>query len=264
MNLFCWQHRRELSRAAALQNDIEDDPVLKQHLCRCEACREYWSDLCSLTGALMHASTPKASPMFIGNLHSRLVPPTSRSIDWKQAFVPALAVGVLVLGLTAWRVLSPRAQPNSIVFSDPPKSNDPPVQAYQPVFHEKRVTIVPLIRPNLRRRALVKDESTGRSRLHFARANTRNEELPDPPAISRSEDARRWRECGLLLEAGGEARLAQTAYRASYMRRPTMQTAYDLGRSAEVTGDPDQALDIYADVLSSTDARPDSQKGNNP
>jgi hypothetical protein len=272
MSLLCWWHRRGLSYFAALESDIENEPALREHLSQCESCRLYWQELRSLTSGLSQLTAPKASAMFVTELHGRLAPAPVRSANWQMALAPALAVSGLLLGWTAWHTLSPAPQTVQIQF--PPKpmqqaevtppTNDIAQRTPQSLLIMRSNTAYSLRKNYAPRRSYVDARPTGSGRIHFTKTNAQDHAVAAEPILTASEDARRWKECGMLLEAGGESRLAEAAYRAAYIQHPTMQTAYDMGRSAEETGDTDDALDIYADLLASTDARIISEKGNNP
>jgi hypothetical protein len=73
-----------------------------------------------------------------------------------------------------------------------------------------------------------------------------------------------WQASGLILEAQGDPGLANVAYQAAYQDHPSEETAFDMGRSAEECGDTEQALDVYAGLLESADAKSRVEKGWNP
>ena len=68
----------------------------------------------------------------------------------------------------------------------------------------------------------------------------------------------------MVFESRGDAGLANAAYQAAYEDHPTDQSAFDMGRSAEESGDMDQALNAYAALLDAADVRSRSEKGWNP
>jgi hypothetical protein len=84
------------------------------------------------------------------------------------------------------------------------------------------------------------------------------QELDEPaPALD-------WHASGRQLEALGDPRLANAAYQAAYEEHPTEQAAFDVGRSAEESGDMEQAMNVYAGLLAASDAKPRTEKGWNP
>ena len=191
MSLFCWRHRRALSLAAVLQTKIEDDPALNTHIAQCEECRAYWSELCSVTGALMYASAPKASPEFIGNLHAKLNPAPRREAGWQRALIPALAVSSLALGMIVWRIVASPSQPGKITIVDsPPKHINEQSQAIPATAILKHAGDTPRLPKSLHRRMFVEHRHSDAGHLHFVKANPRDDEPLAPTAASPIEALR--------------------------------------------------------------------------
>jgi len=72
------------------------------------------------------------------------------------------------------------------------------------------------------------------------------------------------RASGLIYESEGDPGLANVAYQAAYQQHPSEEIAFDMGRTAEESGDMEQAMNVYAGLLESADAKARDQKGWTP
>jgi hypothetical protein len=106
-----------------------------------------------------------------------------------------------------------------------------------------------------------------RNTIHFRpeRLLTRGTRHSRPaPAIDISDSPEALRASGLRFESQGDPGLANVAYQAEYQQHPSDEAAFDVGRSAEESGDMEQAMNAYAGLLESAAARTQSPKGWTP
>jgi hypothetical protein len=94
--------------------------------------------------------------------------------------------------------------------------------------------------------------------------NIRRHGAPLPQELDEAAPPADWRVRGEQLEALGDPGLANAAYQAEYQEHPTEQSAFDMGRSAEESGDIEQAMNVYAGLLDAADARARTEKGWTP
>ena len=103
---------------------------------------------------------------------------------------------------------------------------------------------------------------THRPRRHAPGFVSREEPLS--PELARAAAAGQWQASGLVYESQGDPATANVAYQAAYEERPTEDSAFDVGRSAEESGDMDQAMNAYASLLEAADMKSRSEKGLRP
>jgi len=92
----------------------------------------------------------------------------------------------------------------------------------------------------------------------------RRHDAPLPHEFAAAPPAGDWQTRGEQLEALGDPRLANVAYQAQYQEHPTEEAAFDVGRSAEESGDMEQAMNVYAGLLDAAEARGRTEKAWNP
>ncbi len=271
MALFCFLTRRACSRYAVLGEPLLQGSKLEAHVAGCRECREYWDDLRLLTtdlDRLVHV--PRPSPQFAEPIWER-VKPTVRTVQWgRMSLAGAVACG-LACGLIWWRLSASSSHKPSVevAASDFIKSapEEEPVLAPAPA--------APVVkRPHIGAAVAAKAATPRRYRLRWepVHGGSRNSRMarrtrhgaPDLSALAGIDGPDRMRASGLMHEAQGDPGLANVAYQAAYQQQPSEETAFDVGRTAEESGDMEQAMNIYARLLESADSRSRSQKGWNP
>ena len=234
----------------------------------CAECRAYWNGLHLLTSDLdRFISVPHPSPRLAEPVWERAMP-ASRGIRWGVLSMAAVAACGLICGWTVWR-LTWRPPPgtgseiarNHIKTPDedpllaPPEGTGPSTPAFSP---GPGPTIRRLPHPsqlaNLRHGPRHPGRRGWRTGPRYAGTL---------PAMDEAAVAGSFRASGRLFETQGDPGLANVAYQAAYRAQPTEEAAYDMGRSAEESGDMDQALNAYANLLDAADVRSRAEKGLN-
>lgn len=273
MALFCFWSRRACSHYVVLGESIPDGSRLAAHIARCSACRVYWSDLQSLNSDLdRFIAVPQPSLQFAEPIWEHVKPSNTRVAWSRVSLAAAVAVG-LVCGWAFWRTGSTRPSGRSAetvartlpkfniepAVVAPPTSTAPSQEASAPSLH--RADIVRLS-PRHSRIVWMPAPRSHHYSQSVPRRHPRFDTLPLPQGTG--DLSGEWRESGLMFESQGDPGLANVAYQAAYQERPSEQTAFDMGRSAEESGDVEQALDVYASLLDTADAKSRSEKGWTP
>ena len=297
MALFCVWTRRACSHYVVLGQPIPTGSRLEAHMARCPECREYWNDLRLLTsdlGRLVHV--PHPSPQFAAPIRER-VKPTLRTFPWGRLSLAATAACGLACGLAWWRAAlweshSPSDATIAKNFSRTGRgaNGGPGANASHPLSgqsiakeHTKLPAYALLALPGVVQVGLpegpaaltVKDPaprlrqpvkwSPVRTVSRFDQIARRSRHgAAVPPSLRGSEATDGLRASGLMYESQGDPGLANVAYQAAYQQHPSEETAFDVGRSAEESGDMEQAMNVYAGLLESADAKARAQKGWNP
>jgi hypothetical protein len=273
MALFCFWSRRACSHYAVLGLPIPPGSSLEAHMTRCSKCREYWSGLSLLTSDLDRLLTvPHPSPWLAEPVWER-VRPAGRSYHWGRASLATVAVCGVACGWVAWRLSSQLTRPAAVpvVINPTPKMPDEEPPITTPVKPE------PMRIPGYGdfgsdwtiRRSPGPSQTILTMTHHRHHPGNRLARAPrqagaPQPVMDAAALAVRWQASGLMFEAQGDPGLANVAYQAAYRDQPSEETAYDMGRSAEESGDMEQALDVYAGLLESADAKSRTEKGWNP
>ena len=267
MALFCFWTRRACSRFAVLGQPIPSGTSLEKHMARCPACRAYWNDLSLLTSDLdRFVTVPRPAPWLAEPVWER-VRPSPRSYPWERVSWAAAAACGLVCGWAVWRAAlhSPASSPAPLVARGTPKMPDePPMEALPAapgtlrlpsagqMAHDSSIRRTP-DQPFITWRGRPHRNTMVRARLH-----------PTAPPIVSATEPVSWQASGQAFEAQGDPGLANVAYQAAYLNQPSEETAFDMGRSAEESGDMEQALSVYANLLDAADVKSRIEKGPNP
>jgi hypothetical protein len=266
MNLTCFWSRRACSRYAVLDEPIPPGSKLLTHIEKCDECREYWRSLSLLTTDLdLMVGVPSPSRQYLEPIWER-VKPTKRAPDWGRLTLVGAAACGLFCGWLTWRMAAaPKNEPDNIRIADlKPMPDDGPLLPTVPV--EPRSDKVIAQGPNAATNAGYKMSElkwTGTLPRH-RRHGPRRHGAPLPQEFAAAPTAAEWRTRGEQLEAMGNPRLANVAYQAAYQEHPTEEAAFDVGRSAEESGDMEQAMNAYAGLLAAADARTRNEKGWTP
>lgn len=272
MALFCFWTRRACSRYAVLGQPLPPGSKLETHIANCSDCREYWDDMRMLTSDLDRMITvPHPSAGFAEPIWER-VKPTKRAFQWGTVSLAAAAACGLVCGLVWWRFAShqPEMTPYHEVVKNPPKPHvdDPIAPIVAPEIgplpiHENAANRMAQAPAHHYRHPLKWANVRGASQTGRLASRTQRR-LSELANLRRSDSAAQLRASGLMYEAQGDPGLANVAYQAAYQQHPSEDTAFDMGRSAEESGDMEQAMNVYAGLLESAGARTQAQKGWTP
>jgi hypothetical protein len=278
MGLLCFWSRRACSRYAALGLPIPSGSRLEAHMARCTRCRAYGEDLTHVASDLsLFLVTPRPSLNFAENMWNRPLPasrPVGRGIRLSLAAAMACSMAA---GWVLWKIVPERAlsrdhshalyaakQPDEIKMPDegPAAPDFPLLMGPQPTIRLQETSASPMPRHALRHSpwAGMRIRRRHYKSFQFVQAKPGSD---TPAVINVSYTAQELHTAGELLESRGDPGLANAAYQAAYQQRPTEQAAFDMGRSAEESGDMEQALDVYATLLDSADARTRLEKGTN-
>ncbi len=266
MALFCFWSRRASSRYAVLGQPLPSGTRLEEHIARCPECREYWNDLRMLTYDLNRlVQAPHPSPQYAEPIWER-VKPTSRVPQWGRLSLAATAACGLACGLVWWRFAHPERhpfyEPGIAAITKPPAEDPVPPLAPANAGPKRTQGAVPTlarlpastVRHRLR-------WSPVRSAERLARGGHRSRHGgPVTIPLHGDESPESIRAAGLRYESEGDPGLANVAYQAAYQQHPTEETAFDMGRSAEESGDMEQAMNVYAGLLESADTRARAEK----
>jgi hypothetical protein len=272
MALFCFWSRRACSHYVAMSLPIPPGSSLEAHMAHCAECREYWRELSTLTSELDRFLTvPHPSPWLAEPVWERVRPP-GRSFRWERASLAAVAACGLVCGLAAWRLSLQLTRPAATTVAVNPTAKMPDEEPTSPTPVKPGPMLLPATDnsgPGLTIRRIPRQFQLVWAPHHKHRPGTRYVQAPQPDGslqsvVDGAGAAARWQASGLVFEAQGDPGLANVAYQAAYQDHPTDETAFDVGRSAEESGDVEQALDVYAGLLESADAKSLSEKGWNP
>ena len=272
MALFCFWTRRACSQYVVLGRPLPPGSRLEAHIRECSDCREYWNDLRMLTTDLDRlVNVPHPSPQVAEPIWERVKPMVRTYPSGRLTLAAAGALG-LACGLAWWRFAPLHPAPptaQEIASIQGKKAPDDPVRPPVVPGTERMTTqdgatksVVKQPAPRLRhplRWGRVRDRS--RSEIQ-ARRSHRRPSFANPLRDDYSPE--RLRASGLMYEARGDPGLANVAYQAAYEQRPSGETAFDVGRTAEESGDMEQAMNVYAGLLESADARGRDQKGWTP
>lgn len=263
MSIFCSFRRRAYSRYAALGTPPPPGSSLEAHLADCDGCRAYWDEMDALTSdlGLLLCDTPRPARS-AEHAPVRLETRPCRRAGWSAVSLGLAMAASAMLGWVCWPKLQ-SVTPNDSAVQHVKMPDEPPLEerpasasignpglqalpAFQrltPASSFRREAA--LVRPILSRRRCLRPEAT-REPLAVA--------PPTASAITDSDAAQQFKQCGLVFESQGDPGLANAAYQAAYAADPTPNGAFDVGRTAEETGDMEQALVIYAGLLESDDA----------
>ncbi len=274
MSPICFWSRRACSRYAALGQPVPAGSRLDAHMMGCPACREYWRSLSLLTSDLnLLVTTPRPSPRYSELEWNRLAPaPPQRG--WNHLSLVGVAACGLACGWIVWNAVSGLTGQTNVpnVAANGRKVPDEipiPEHRVRPSSTDSRVAGVvgpTQARDNSPRRRHVNWTSVSfvhRRPIHryILWQRPRHKAAPemrvDDPVLT-------WEESGRMLEAQGDPGLANVAYQAAYQEQPSDQSAFDVGRTAEESGDMGQAMDVYAGLLAAADGRSGIEKGWNP
>jgi hypothetical protein len=260
--------RRACSQYAALGEPVPPGSRLGAHLARCTGCREYFDSLDLLASdldrlvAVPHPSLQFAEPIW------ETVRKSPKPARWGRVSLVAAAACGLACGWAVWRLTvrqeppAPARQMASAVQKppeeDPLPSTAPPQETHAP----ETVVQTPHLARKLPTHRLRWANSGRRGWANgIVRSTPRPSALPE---LTPAEEAARLRASGMIYESQGDPSLANAAYQASFEDRPTEETAFDMGRSAEESGDMEQALNVYAGLLDSADSKSRNEKGWTP
>ena len=273
MALFCFWTRRACSQNAVLGRPLPPGSRVEAHVKRCSDCHEYWNDMRALTADLGRlVNVPHPTHQVAEPIWERVKPSVRAYPSGRLTLVRAAALG-LACGLAWWRFgplhpAPPTAKELAIIRGH--KAPDGPVLPttvpikVRPAAPDTGAVRMVVKAPAHRlRHPLRWTQVLGgkRSELQARRSHPRpasSNPLRDPYAPERL------RASGLMYEAQGDPGLANVAYQAAYDQRPSGETAYDVGRTAEESGDMEQAMNVYAGLLESADAGNRDQKGWTP
>jgi hypothetical protein len=269
MALSCIWFRRACSKCAVLGEPVPTGSRLETHLAGCEACREYWSELRILASDLDSlVSVPRPSAAYAEPIWDR-VRPTVRSYRWGGAALATAAACGLACGLVWWRLAASAVRPQTTIqlvkqgtgSANKALATSPPVEkgTESPERSVREIAPAPIRSPSPH---LVK---WAPNRIHFRPERLAAHNRPRHiPAIDISNSPEALQASGRIYESQGDPGLANVAYQAAYQQRPSDDTAFDVGRSAEESGDMEQAMNAYAGLLDAAAARTQSQKGWTP
>jgi len=267
MSLVCYLTRRACSQFIAQELPLPKGSRIESHVANCAGCREYVRELSSLTMDLdRHLSIPVPEMRFIEPIWER-VKPSPRPARWSGLSLAGAAVCGLACGWFAWRLATlPRTQPseNRIAgvtgsLPDPDRPKGPQFSPVPDLPPTRDPTKMVELSPTPVRHFWPRARRTHDPVYTALRSRAAKHQLQEDVASSN-----RWRDSGRLLEAQGDPGLANVAYQAEYQEHPSDESAFDVGRSAEESGDMEQAMNVYAGLLEAADAKSRPQKGWNP
>ena len=273
MNLFCIWTRRACSRFAAMDEPVPAESRLAAHMQACQECRDYWAGMTMLARDLdQMVGVPQPSPRFAEPTWER-VPPAQRGFEWGRLSLAAVAACGLACGWVAWRAANLNGGSSTapaVAVRDRIKL--PPDEA--PHRGPVAPGLVPAPRGDAKEFATTEPRSAHSRHLRWSRpagdrvpdrllAGTRRQGLHVDPDRGR-ETAAGLRQSGMVLEAQGDPGLANVAYQAAFQAHPSEDTAFDMGRSAEESGDMEQAMSVYAGLLDTADVKSRREKGWTP
>ena len=269
MALFCFLTRRACSRHVVLGEPVPQGSRVEAHLAACSECRRYWNDLRLLTRDLDRlVSVPLPSARYAEPIWDKVKPPV-RARSWGRVTLASAAACGLLCGLIWQRFAATATAPlpgkqmsvlpgkpiaagpeHLPVSPNPEMSRTFEVSGSAPAGHTVRTSPTVLRhRRRVRWLAMQTGEHSGRRSGRLQRG------LRLPPDLRGVDTTDRLRASGLIYESQGDPGLANIAYQAAYERHPSAETAFDVGRSAEESGDLEQAMDVYAGLLESADAK---------
>lgn len=267
MNLTCFWYRRACSRYAVLNEPIPPGSRLLTHIEKCDECREYWRSLSLLTTDLeLMVGVPSPSRQYLEPIWER-VKPTKRAPDWGRFTLAGVAASGLLCGWLTWKMVAvPSVSPSSgtVVKSNAAADEVPAPQLKVPglpniephsAYANNAATNAGHKMSDVRWTSLVP-----RTRRHGQRRHAPS----FPQELAGAPSAAEWRTRGAQLEALGDPRLANVAYQAEYQEHPTEEAAFNVGRSAEESGDIEQAMNVYAGLLDAADTKTRTEKGWTP
>jgi hypothetical protein len=270
MALFCFWFRRACSHYAALGESVPPNSSLDAHIHVCAECRAYCQEISRLTADLDRLiAAPRPSAQYLEPIWER-VRPTPRPPQWSRLSLAGAAACGLACGWLAWQVAGRHVTPKSpeVAVSGVDKAPDEeprkatalelPDPKYPTTLAQRDADAVPA------RHSLVFERPSLRGRRFRTRLAARRRSDVPPTAALPAAGAGKWRAQGLMFESSGDPGLANVAYQSAYEHDPTEDAAFDVGRSAEESGDMEQALDVYAKLLESADAKSRNQKGWTP
>lgn len=295
MALFCFWTRRACSQNAVLGRPLPPGSRVEAHVKRCSDCHEYWNDMRALTadlGRLVHV--PHPSHQVAEPIWERVKPSVRAYPSGRLTLVGAGALG-MACGLVWWRfaplhpatstakeiaIIREHKAPDGPARPAPPsgpeivrdqaqKTPDDSVRSSTIPGAERlsaqngvTMSVVKAHAPRLRNPLRwTHVRGANRSELQ-ARQSRRRPSMANPLRVAYAPE--RLRASGLMYEAQGDPGLANVAYQAAYEQRPSEETAYDVGRTAEESGDMEQAMNVYAGLLESADSRGRAKKGWTP
>ena len=269
MALICFWSRRACS-----QHIVQDSPVppasrIGRHLAQCAECREYLSSLRLISSDLSTLiAVPHPTATFAEPVWERVKPAPKPAPSGKLALATAAACG-LACGWIAWRLTTqppaleaPQISIRYMVKPITPNVLESSVEPGPAPRQGKPVAALPV--PMNRGRGLRWSHVRGDGRyrrLAVRRPWRGNIRPPAPQPRMLPPDLKA---SGLYLESQGDPGLANAAYQAEYERHPSEESAFDMGRSAEESGDMEQAMNVYAGLLESAATRSRPQKGSTP
>ena len=272
MNLTCFWSRRACSRYVALDQHIPAGSRLDAHVARCDECRAYWNSLSLLTSELNRAiAAPHPSTQYLEPIWDR-VRPTSRSLRWGPASLTATAACGLACGWLAWRIAAPPVVPipntefvrtlPKALDEDPIKSARVPDSPSDGSLRPRRSEFAVRPAPRMRVAKLTGESSHRRRSGPFKRMRRHDDGVG--PELNTDLPPTDWQASGRQFEAQGDPGLANVAYQVAFQETPSEEIAFDMGRSAEESGDMEQALNVYAGLLTAADTRTRIGKGWTP
>ena len=274
MALYCIVSRRACSRFIVQGVEIVPESRLGRHLAGCPGCRDFAASLSELSGDLSALiRVPHPSAQFVEPVWERVKPQRKPAPSGRLGLIGAAACG-LACGWAVWRVTARTADPRTaplIAAAGHVKHaplQEPRVQPTRPEPAEDgggKDYAVADASPGSRHTSNVswtRVHGTRRMTGQYALRRTRKNSLVAWPRQSTAPID--LRASGLLLESQGDPGLANVAYQAEFRQHPSDDTAFDMGRSAEESGDMEQAMDVYAGLLESADAKSRAQKGWTP
>jgi len=268
MALSCIWFRRVCSRHAVLCEPIPRGSRLERHLAGCAGCSAYWTELRVLASDLDRlVSVPLPAATCAEPIWDRVRPPARPHRRGGAVLATACACG-LACGLAWWAIRSyERPEPTKVklVKSGPSPFDEKMAAAPTPVPHEG-------IRENRAAPETIRvprehHVKWARNTIHFRpeRLVTRESRRSRPaPALDISDSPEALRASGQTFESQGDSGLANVAYQAEYQQHPSDEAAFDVGRSAEESGDMEHAMNAYAGLLDSAAARTQPEKGWKP
>lgn len=273
MSPFCFWSRRACSHYAVLGEPIPPGSRLQAHMERCPGCRDYWSGLNLLATDLETLiSVPRPTYAFAEPIWDR-VRPIQRSRRWEALTLVGVTASGLICGWLVWRTTafrsntdqSPdfrtigRMKPGLTALAEGPKQEDPEVVRL-PVTEAGSLPIKRSTGTRAITWASLREDSHPRRRVPSRRI------LPEllAPKLQTPESPADLQAAGMMFEAQGDPSLAKVAYESAYEANPSDQTAFDIGRTAEESGDMDQAMEIYAGLLAAADTNSRNEKGWKP